>query len=80
MVNYCLCHQYEIAWIAKYDLLGYFLYQAPLSLAWILDGHVFDMEERTQGFQNNKKKLINFTEWAFGFVSTRYFSFENKLV
>ena len=27
MVNYCLCHQYEIAWIAKYDLLGYFLYQ-----------------------------------------------------
>ena len=28
MVNYyCLCPQYEIARIAKYDLLGYFLYQ-----------------------------------------------------
>ena len=26
-MNYCLCHQCEIAWIAKYDLLGYFLYQ-----------------------------------------------------
>ena len=27
IMNYCLCHRYEIAWIAKYDLLGYFRYQ-----------------------------------------------------
>ena len=30
----------------------------------------------TQGFQ---KKLINFTEWAIGFVSTRYFSFGEQI-
>ena len=33
----------------------------------------------TQGFQKDKLK-INFAEWAFGFVSTRYFSSENILV
>ena len=78
MVNYCLCPQYEIAWIAKYDLLGYFLYQR-LHWAYFRRPRVRRVRT-TQGFQNSNKKIINFTERAFGFVSARYFSFENKLV